>query len=109
MILFTWSNLVKPLLTKMDPTEQDSKFIDMRKEAILVVSCFASSHSLITPFAKSTIRSELALLNDSPRAATVVAVGRLKCATLGKKAFTRLLGPVREILNRNSENYEGSK
>ncbi|KAG2184313.1 hypothetical protein INT44_009328 [Umbelopsis vinacea] len=52
---------------------------------------------------------ELALLNDSPRAATVVAVGRLKCATLGKKAFTRLLGPVREILNRNSENYEGSK
>ncbi|KAH8548680.1 camp-dependent protein kinase regulatory subunit [Umbelopsis sp. PMI_123] len=52
---------------------------------------------------------ELALLNDSPRAATVVAVGRLKCATLGKKAFTRLLGPVREILNRNSENYQGSK
>lgn len=48
---------------------------------------------------------ELALLNDSPRAATVVAVGRLKCATLGKKAFTRLLGPVREILKRNSENY----
>ncbi|KAJ2961334.1 hypothetical protein NQZ79_g3370 [Umbelopsis isabellina] len=48
---------------------------------------------------------ELALLNDSPRAATVVAVGRLKCATLGKKAFTRLLGPVRDILKRNSENY----
>jgi len=48
---------------------------------------------------------ELALLNDSPRAATVVAVGRLKCATLGKKAFTRLLGPVREILKRNSSNY----
>ncbi|CEG72343.1 Putative cAMP-dependent protein kinase regulatory subunit [Rhizopus microsporus] len=48
---------------------------------------------------------ELALLNDSPRAATVVAHGRLKCATLGKKAFTRLLGPVLDILKRNSENY----
>ncbi|KAI9493234.1 camp-dependent protein kinase regulatory subunit [Zychaea mexicana] len=48
---------------------------------------------------------ELALLNDSPRAATVVAQGRLKCATLGKKAFTRLLGPVLDILKRNSENY----
>ncbi|KAI9321490.1 camp-dependent protein kinase regulatory subunit [Dichotomocladium elegans] len=48
---------------------------------------------------------ELALLNDSPRAATVIARGRLKCATLGKKAFTRLLGPVLEILKRNSENY----
>ncbi|KAI8976196.1 cyclic nucleotide-binding-like protein [Pilobolus umbonatus] len=48
---------------------------------------------------------ELALLNDSPRAATVSADGRLKCATLKKKAFTRLLGPVHEILKRNSENY----
>ncbi|CAO3617742.1 unnamed protein product [Cunninghamella blakesleeana] len=50
---------------------------------------------------------ELALLNDSPRAATVKATGgRLKCATLGKKAFTRLLGPVHTILKRNSENYQ---
>ncbi|CAO3615458.1 unnamed protein product [Cunninghamella echinulata] len=50
---------------------------------------------------------ELALLNDSPRAATVKAAGgRLKCATLGKKAFTRLLGPVHTILKRNSENYQ---
>ncbi|KAL7313858.1 hypothetical protein PS15m_007545 [Mucor circinelloides] len=48
---------------------------------------------------------ELALLNDEPRAATVIANGRLKCATLGKKAFTRLLGPVMDILKRNSENY----
>ncbi|KAF7721831.1 hypothetical protein EC973_004094 [Apophysomyces ossiformis] len=40
---------------------------------------------------------ELALLNDSPRAATVVAHGRLKCVTLGKKAFTRLLGPLMDM------------
>jgi cAMP-dependent protein kinase regulator len=49
--------------------------------------------------------TELALLNDKPRAASVVANGRLKCATLGKKAFIRLLGPVMDILKRNSENY----
>lgn len=49
---------------------------------------------------------ELALLNDCPRAATVIAKGRLRCVTLGKKAFTRLLGPVHEILKRNSENYQ---
>lgn len=48
---------------------------------------------------------ELALLHDEPRAATVVAKGKLKCATLGKKAFTRLLGSVMDILKRNSENY----
>lgn len=48
---------------------------------------------------------ELALLHDKPRAATVIANGKLKCVTLGKKAFTRLLGPVMDILKRNSENY----
>ncbi|KAI0240224.1 hypothetical protein L0F63_000223, partial [Massospora cicadina] len=48
---------------------------------------------------------ELALLTDKARKATVSAVGRLKCATLGKKAFVRLLGPVVEIIKRNSENY----
>lgn len=48
---------------------------------------------------------ELALLTDKARKATVSAKGRLKCATLGKKAFVRLLGPVVEIIKRNSENY----
>ncbi|CDS02636.1 hypothetical protein LRAMOSA00041 [Lichtheimia ramosa] len=48
---------------------------------------------------------ELALLNDSPRAATVIAHGRLRCATLGKRGFKRLLGPIMDILKRNSENY----
>ncbi|KAI7831146.1 cyclic nucleotide-binding-like protein [Gamsiella multidivaricata] len=49
---------------------------------------------------------ELALLNNMPRAATVRAKGRLKCATLGKRAFVRLLGPVVEIIKRNSDNYQ---
>lgn len=54
---------------------------------------------------KIDICIELALLNDGPRTATVVAHGPLKCATLGKKAFNRLLGPVLDILKRNSQNY----
>lgn len=44
-------------------------------------------------------------MTDKPRAATVVAKGDLKCVTLGKAAFTRLLGPVMDILKRNSVNY----
>ncbi|KAI9274577.1 camp-dependent protein kinase regulatory subunit [Phascolomyces articulosus] len=61
--------------------------------------------SEVNQLGRAAYFGELALLNDSPRAATVVAQGRLKCATLGKKAFTRLLGPVLDILKRNSENY----
>ncbi|KAJ3116304.1 hypothetical protein HDU96_009960 [Phlyctochytrium bullatum] len=49
---------------------------------------------------------ELALLTNEPRRATVRAKGKLKVATLGKKAFVRLLGPVVDILKRNAKNYE---
>ncbi|RKP22389.1 cyclic nucleotide-binding-like protein, partial [Syncephalis pseudoplumigaleata] len=51
---------------------------------------------------------ELALLNNKPRAATIYAKGRLKCATLNKKAFNRLLGPVVDIIKRNTVQYKRS-
>ncbi|KAJ3384738.1 hypothetical protein HDU84_002677 [Entophlyctis sp. JEL0112] len=48
---------------------------------------------------------ELALLTDQPRQATIRAVGKLKVATMGKKAFVRLLGPVVDIIKRNASDY----
>lgn len=44
---------------------------------------------------------ELALLNDAPRAASVVSKTDVKVATLGKDGFQRLLGPVEGIMRRN--------
>ncbi|KAF2420516.1 camp-binding domain-like protein [Tothia fuscella] len=44
---------------------------------------------------------ELALLNDKPRAASVVAKTEVKLASLGKDGFQRLLGPVESIMRRN--------
>ena len=44
---------------------------------------------------------ELALLDDKPRAASVVAKTDVKVATLGKDGFQRLLGPVEGIMRRN--------
>ncbi|KNE65375.1 cAMP-dependent protein kinase regulatory subunit [Allomyces macrogynus ATCC 38327] len=58
------------------------------------------------PLRKGNYFGELALLSDKPRVATIKAKGKLKCATLGKKAFTRLLGPLAEIMQRNTQNYE---
>jgi CRP-like cAMP-binding protein len=49
---------------------------------------------------------ELALITDNPRAANVIAVGKLSCVTLDRGAFTRLLGPIQDILQRNKESYE---
>lgn len=48
---------------------------------------------------------EISLLTDKPRAATVVAYGSLKCATLDRARFERLLGPCVDILRRNIDHY----
>lgn len=48
---------------------------------------------------------ELALLYDMPRAANVIAVGDVKLVSLDRGSFTRLLGPLTAILNRNRDNY----
>ncbi|KEI36747.1 uncharacterized protein L969DRAFT_97143 [Mixia osmundae IAM 14324] len=52
---------------------------------------------------------ELALLNSAPRAATVRAIGdRVRVATLGSRAFHRLLGPCVEILQRRAGSYNSA-
>lgn len=58
-------------------------------------------------YEKGDFFGELALLNDAPRAASVVASSDVKVATLGKNAFQRLLGPVEGIMRRTK--YEGVK
>lgn len=49
---------------------------------------------------------ELALLRDEPRAATVKAVGKLKVCSIERDAFKRLLGPLEDLLKRNTARYE---
>lgn len=58
---------------------------------------------------------ELSLLRLAPRAATVSAVhradpsqSRLKVAALDEAAFTRLLGPLREIMERKARESYGN-
>jgi len=48
---------------------------------------------------------EIALMLDRPRAATVTAVGSLKCVKLDRARFERVLGPCSDILKRNIAQY----
>ncbi len=59
---------------------------------------------VVARLGKGDYFGESALINDAPRNATVQAASRLKVATLGKRAFTRLLGPVIDIMKREHVN-----
>jgi cAMP-dependent protein kinase regulator len=54
----------------------------------------------VKAYKKGDYFGELALLNDAPRAASVVSKTEVKVATLGKDGFQRLLGPVESIMRR---------
>uniref|UniRef100_A0A3B3QQJ5 cAMP-dependent protein kinase type II-alpha regulatory subunit n=1 Tax=Paramormyrops kingsleyae TaxID=1676925 RepID=A0A3B3QQJ5_9TELE len=49
---------------------------------------------------------ELALVANKPRAASVYAVGGVKCLIVDVQAFERLLGSCKEIMQRNIATYE---
>ena len=55
-----------------------------------------SGNNVIHTYHKGDYFGELALLNDKPRAATIVATDDVKVATLGSEGFKRLLGPVED-------------
>ncbi|KAK7419886.1 protein kinase A regulatory subunit [Neonectria punicea] len=61
----------------------------------------------VLDYDKGDYFGELALLNDAPRAASVVATTDVKVASLGKNAFQRLLGPVEGIMRRTQ--YQGAE
>lgn len=59
-------------------------------------------------YQKGDYFGELALLDDKPRAASVVADSEVKLATLGKNGFQRLLGPVESIMRRDDPSKDVS-
>jgi len=48
----------------------------------------------------------LALLRDEPRAANIIATSDLVLASIDRSAFKRLLGPLEDILKRNTARYD---
>ncbi|KAJ2482431.1 hypothetical protein IWW56_001089 [Coemansia sp. RSA 2131] len=57
------------------------------------------------PLTQGGYFGELALLDNQPRQASLIACGRTKCARMSRDAFDRLLGPVINIIRREAGNY----
>jgi cAMP-dependent protein kinase regulator len=60
----------------------------------------ADTEGPVKHYKKGDYFGELALLNDAPRAASIISKTEVKVATLGKDGFQRLLGPVESIMRR---------
>jgi cAMP-dependent protein kinase regulator len=83
---------------------------DVGEAFYLLESGEAEAHKVgaqnpVKHYTKGDYFGELALLNDAPRAASVISKTEVKVATLGKDGFQRLLGPVESIMRRTK--YEG--
>ncbi|KAJ0401403.1 hypothetical protein P43SY_000046 [Pythium insidiosum] len=56
----------------------------------------------IASFGPGDYFGEMALLSDMPRNASIVAQGPVKCLSLGRQEFDTMLGPLTDVLDRNS-------
>jgi cAMP-dependent protein kinase regulator len=66
-----------------------------------------SGNKVLMKYKKGDYFGELALLDDKPRAASVVSTSEVKVATLGKEGFLRLLGPVEGRMRQNDPSKRG--
>ncbi|MCJ1410127.1 hypothetical protein MMC19_004212 [Ptychographa xylographoides] len=66
-----------------------------------------TGEKVLMSYKKGDYFGELALLDDKPRAASVVSTEEVKVATLGKEGFLRLLGPVEERMRKNDPSKRG--
>ncbi|KAI5309143.1 hypothetical protein KEM55_003954 [Ascosphaera atra] len=65
-------------------------------------SCVPEEEQPVMRYRRGDYFGELALLEDRPRQATVIAESEVKVAMLDRDGFQRLLGPVQGIMRRTS-------
>eukprot|EP00966_Prymnesium_polylepis_P174592 4040322-Prymnesium_polylepis.1 len=65
----------------------------------------SSTPERITKFSDGDYFGELALINSEPRTATVSAMSEIQAMSIDRDSFSRLLGPLQDILRRHARRY----
>lgn len=84
---------------------QTEVFIDQQAPKDEALEATPPKPTLVNTLGPGDYFGELALLNKEPRTATVKALTLVKCLTLSRSDFTRLMGPLLPYLERNQEHY----
>lgn len=85
----------------------DSFYIVVNGEAnVIIVSSDGRHEKEVNRLGSGDYFGEMALLNRVPRAATVIAVTDLDCVSLDANVFTRLFGPLVDVMKRNMNSYK---
>lgn len=85
----------------------DAFYIIVAGNANCSITNAAGVTSIVKQYKETEYFGEIALLNHSPRAATVTATGGpVKCVKLDRERFERVLGPCDAILRRNLDTYK---
>ena len=73
--------------------------------AIATIKDENDTEKTVMKYGEGDYFGERALLQNEPRAASIIAKTRLQTVKIDKACFNRLLGPLDDILRRNMENY----
>eukprot|EP01016_Furgasonia_blochmanni_P046332 TRINITY_DN6660_c0_g1_i2.p1 TRINITY_DN6660_c0_g1~~TRINITY_DN6660_c0_g1_i2.p1 ORF type:complete len:248 (-),score=94.50 TRINITY_DN6660_c0_g1_i2:273-1016(-) len=86
--------------------EGDTFFIIEDGQAIATKSVAGQPPETVFKYTSGDYFGELALLKEIPRQANIIAQTELKCVTLDRNSFKRMLGPLEDILKRNTHRYQ---
>ncbi len=87
--------------------EQGDKFYIIEEGECFATKVFEEGGEAqnVKDYQKGNFFGELALIKNEPRAASVIAKTDCKLLSLDRLSFKRLLGPIENILKRNSDSY----
>ncbi|KAL7532503.1 hypothetical protein ACHAXR_009650 [Thalassiosira sp. AJA248-18] len=95
----------KDIICNQGDTRCDRFYLVSEGTAVCTVSQDDETIVDVARLSSGSYFGEIALLTTKPRQATVTAEGNLKCLTMTRRTFNRVMGPLQDILMRNIEEY----